>query len=24
VRFLRAKIDEGHEQKLIKTMHGYG
>ena len=24
VRFLRAKIDEGHEQKLIKTVHGYG
>ena len=24
VRFLRSKIDEGHEQKLIKTVHGYG
>ena len=24
VRFLRAKIDEGHEHKLIKTVHGYG
>lgn len=24
VRFLRAKIDDGHEQKLIKTVHGYG
>jgi two-component system OmpR family response regulator len=24
VRFLRAKIDEGHKQRLIKTVHGYG
>lgn len=24
VRFLRAKIDDGHERKLIKTVHGYG
>lgn len=24
VRFLRAKIDEGHRRKLIKTVHGYG
>jgi DNA-binding response OmpR family regulator len=24
VRFLRQKIDSGHRQKLIKTVHGYG
>jgi DNA-binding response OmpR family regulator len=24
VRFLRAKIDDGQEHKLIKTVHGYG
>jgi two-component system OmpR family response regulator len=24
VRFLRAKIDDGREEKLIKTVHGYG
>jgi DNA-binding response OmpR family regulator len=24
VRFLRAKVDDGHRQKLIKTVHGYG
>jgi DNA-binding response OmpR family regulator len=23
-RFLRAKIDEGHKKKLLKTVHGYG
>jgi two-component system, OmpR family, copper resistance phosphate regulon response regulator CusR len=24
IRFLRAKIDEGHKKKLLKTVHGYG
>jgi two-component system OmpR family response regulator len=24
VRFLRQKIDDGHERKLLKTVHGYG
>lgn len=24
VRFLRAKIDDGHRKKLITTVHGYG
>jgi DNA-binding response OmpR family regulator len=24
IRFLRQKIDEGHNIKLIKTVHGYG
>jgi DNA-binding response OmpR family regulator len=24
VRFLRQKVDSGHRQKLIKTVHGYG
>jgi len=24
IRFLRAKMDDGHRQKLLKTVHGYG
>ncbi len=24
IRFLRAKVDEGHKRKLVKTVHGYG
>jgi DNA-binding response OmpR family regulator len=24
IRFLRAKLDEGHKKKLLKTVHGYG
>jgi len=24
IRFLRAKIDDGHKKKLLKTVHGYG